>query len=67
MLGPEQIPGAFEACRGTFKRDIILAYRSQGDIINPLVFALIVVNRLALTRQHIPERFRLAQYLFLVH
>ncbi len=43
MLGPEQIPGAFEACRGTFKRDIILAYRSQGDIINPLVFALIVV------------------------
>jgi heme exporter protein B len=44
MLGPEQIPGAFEACRGTFKRDIILAYRSQGDIINPLVFALIVVT-----------------------
>jgi heme exporter protein B len=44
MLGPEQIPGPFEACLGAFRRDLLLAYRRQGDIVNPLVFALIVVT-----------------------
>jgi heme exporter protein B len=27
-----------------FKRDVLLAFRNQGDIVNPLVFALIVVT-----------------------
>ncbi len=44
MLGPEQVPGSLEATAGTLRRDLLLAYRRRGDIINPLVFALIVVT-----------------------
>jgi heme exporter protein B len=44
MLDEQQIPGALQAWRGTFKRDLVLALRRSGDIINPLVFALIVVT-----------------------
>jgi heme exporter protein B len=44
VLAEKQIPGALQACRGSFKRDLLLALRRSGDIVNPLVFALIVVT-----------------------
>ena len=44
MLRAENVPGIFAATLGTFRRDLLLAYRRRGDVINPLVFALIVVT-----------------------
>lgn len=44
MATEQQTPTALQACRGMFKRDVLLAFRNQGDIVNPLVFALIVVT-----------------------
>ncbi len=44
MLSAARVPGIVEAVRGTLRRELLLAYRRRGDVINPLVFALIVVT-----------------------
>lgn len=40
----DQKGSVVQAFKGTLKRDLILAYRSKGDLLNPLMFFMMVVS-----------------------
>lgn len=45
---PDTVPGPLAAARHLFVRDLRLAWRRRGDVLQPLVFALLVVVLFAL-------------------
>ena len=60
MAADQQMPGLLAGLFATMKRDLMLAAKRPGDVVNPLVFFAIVCTLFPLARGPTPEQLQFA-------